>query len=100
MIREAKQEIQIIYSTASAFHLQEKAGTLELLKEMSNQKENLQINMLVPIDPSVKKSLSLALLTGTTNNNIQIQDIEPSIDIKIKWGGGGGGGGGGAIKIK
>ena len=61
-----------------------KAGTLELLKEMSNQKENLKISMLVPIDSSVKKSLSLALLTGTINNNIQIQDIEPSIDIKIK----------------
>ena len=26
MIREAKKEIQIIYSTASAFHLQEKGG--------------------------------------------------------------------------
>ena len=51
---------------------------------MSNQKENLKINMLVPIDSTVKKSLSLALLTNTTNNNIQIQDIAPSIDIKIK----------------
>jgi signal transduction histidine kinase len=40
--------------------------------------------MLVPIDPTVKKSLSLALLTNTINNNIQIQDIAPSIDIKIK----------------
>ena len=84
MIREANKEIQIIYSTASAFHLQEKAGTLELLKEMSNQKENLKISMLVPIDSTVKKSLSLALLTNTINNNIQIQDIAPSIDIKIK----------------
>jgi signal transduction histidine kinase len=84
MIREAKDEIQIIYSTASAFHLQEKAGTLELLKEMSDRKENLKINMLVPIDSSVKKSLSLALLTGNINDNIQIQDIAPSIDIKIK----------------
>jgi signal transduction histidine kinase len=84
MIREANKEIQIIYSTAGAFHLQEKAGTLELLKEMSDQKENLKINMLVPIDSSVKKSLSLALLTNTINNNIQIQDIAPSIDIKIK----------------
>ncbi len=84
MIREANKEIQIIYSTSSAFHLQEKAGTLELLKEMSNQKENLKISMLVPIDSTVKKSLSLALLTNTINNNIQIQDIAPSIDIKIK----------------
>ena len=84
MIREAKKEIQIIYSTASAFHLQEKAGTLELLKEMSDRKENLKINMLVPIDSTVKKSLSLALLTDNTNSNFQIQDIAPSIDIKIK----------------
>ncbi len=84
MIRQAKKEIQIIYSTASAFHLQEKAGTLELLKEMSDQQKNLKINMLVPIDTSVKNSLSLALLTSTINNNIQIQDIAPSIDIKIK----------------
>ena len=37
MIREAKKEIQIIYSTASAFHLQEKSGTLALLKEMSDK---------------------------------------------------------------
>src|SRR6185503_15700228 len=40
--------------------------------------------MLVPIDPTVKESLSLALLTNTINNNICIQDIAPSIDIKIK----------------
>jgi hypothetical protein len=84
MIREAKNEIQIIYSTPSAFHLQEKSGTLELLKEMSDKKENLNVNMLVPIDSTIKKSLSLALLTGTKNNKIGIQDIAPSIDIKIK----------------
>jgi two-component system, OmpR family, sensor histidine kinase VicK len=84
MIREAKDEIQIMYSTASAFHLQEKSGTLELLKEMFDQKENLRINILVPIDSSIKKSLSLALLTNTRNNNIQIQDIAPNIDINIK----------------
>jgi two-component system, OmpR family, sensor histidine kinase VicK len=84
MIRQAKGEIQIIYSTSAAFHLQEKSGTLELLKEVSDQNKNLKINMLVPIDSSIKKSLSLALLTSTINHNIQIQDIEPSIDIKIK----------------
>ncbi|WP_148687702.1 sensor histidine kinase [Candidatus Nitrosocosmicus hydrocola] len=84
MIREAKNEIQIIYSTSSAFHLQEKDGTLELLKEMSDQNEDLNINMLVPIDSTIKRSLSLALLTNTKNNKIQIQDIAPSIDIKLK----------------
>jgi hypothetical protein len=37
MIRAAKKEIQIINSTPSAFHLQEKSGILELLKEMANK---------------------------------------------------------------
>jgi signal transduction histidine kinase len=84
MIREAKEEIQIIYSTSSAFHIQEKSGTLELLKQVSDQHKNLKISILVPIDYSIRESLSLALLTTAANNNIHIQDIEPSIDIKIK----------------
>ena len=84
MIRRAIREIQIIYSTPNAFHLQEKRGTLELLKQMADQNKDLHISILVPIDSSIKKSLSLKLLSKTVNNNIQIQDIAPSIDIKIK----------------
>ena len=38
----------------------------------------------MPIDQSINNSLSLALLSKTVNNNIQIYDIEPSINIKIK----------------
>ena len=84
MIRKATKEIQIIYSTAIAFHLQEKSGVLKILKEKADQLKNLQISILVPLDSSIKKSLSHRLLSKTINNNIQIQDIAPSIDIKIK----------------
>lgn len=84
MIRKANKEIQIIYSTASAFHLQEKSGVLELLKEKADGQENLDINILVPVNSSIKKSLSIKLLTKTINNNIHILDIEPTINIKIK----------------
>ncbi|TVP41828.1 sensor histidine kinase [Candidatus Nitrosocosmicus arcticus] len=84
MIEKAEKEIQIIYSTPGAFHLQEKSGILELLKEKADQQKNLQISILVPIDLLVKKSLSLRPLTNAKNNNIHIQDIAPSIDIKIK----------------
>ena len=84
MIRRATNEIQIIYSTASAFHLQEKSGVLEVLKEKADQQKNLRISILVPIDSSIRKSLSLKLLTKTVHNNIYIEDIAPSIDIKIK----------------
>lgn len=84
MIKRATKEIQIIYSTANAFHLQEKSGTLELLKNTADQNKNLQISIMVPIDHLVKKSLTIQLLKKSINKNIQIQDIAPSIDIKIK----------------
>ena len=46
MIKSATREIQIIYSTSSAFHLQEHGGTLQLLKEMASQNPDLKINIL------------------------------------------------------
>jgi two-component system sensor histidine kinase VicK len=90
MIKNAKEEIQILYSTANAFYLQEKSGTLQLLKEMSEQKNknnnnNLKISILLPIDSSIRKSLSFNLLNkNLKNNNIVFQDIAPSINTKIK----------------
>jgi len=85
MIRKATKEIQILYSTSNAFYLQEKSGTLQLLKEMAEQNNNLSINILLPIDSSIKKSLSFNLLNkNLKNNNIVSQDIAPSINIKIK----------------
>ncbi len=83
MIKRAKKEIQIMYSTANAFHLQEKGGTLQLLQEMVEQNDSLKINILTPMDASVRESLSLRLLTKY-RPNIQVQDIAPSIGIKIK----------------
>ena len=83
MIRRAKREIQIMYSTVNAFHLQEKGGTLQLLQEMVERNDGLKINILMPIDNSIRESPSLKLLTRY-RHNIQIQDIAPSIGIKVK----------------
>jgi hypothetical protein len=59
MIKNAKREIQIMYSTVNAFHIQEKDGILQLLKEKAEQNESLRISVLCPIDTSVRESLSL-----------------------------------------
>jgi signal transduction histidine kinase len=83
MIRNAKREIQIMYSTANAFHIQEKDGTMLLLREMAEQNESLRISILTPIDSSVRESPSLKLLRSYSHNII-VQDIAPSISIKIK----------------
>jgi signal transduction histidine kinase len=83
MIKRAKKEIQIMYSTVNAFHLQEKGGTLQLLREVVEQNDHLKVSILTPIDASIRESSSLRLLTRY-GPNIQVQDIAPSIGIKIK----------------
>jgi phosphatidylserine/phosphatidylglycerophosphate/cardiolipin synthase-like enzyme len=83
MIKNAKREIQIMYSTVNAFHIQEKDGILQLLKEKAEQNESLRISVLCPIDTSVKDSSYLRFLNHYSQN-IRIQDIAPSISIKIK----------------
>ena len=74
MIKNATKEIQIIYSTTNAFFLQEKGGTLQLLKEMVSINNKLKINILMPIDSSIRESLSFHLLNNSNiNNNIHFQ---------------------------
>ena len=80
MLNKAKKEIQIMYSTVNAFHMQEKGGILQLLKEMAEQNENLKVSILSPIDTSMKDSSYLRFLKSYSKN-IRIQDIAPSISI-------------------
>ncbi|HYO05699.1 MAG TPA: HAMP domain-containing sensor histidine kinase [Phototrophicaceae bacterium] len=82
LIKKAKKEIQILCSTANAFHIQKKGGLLRLLMEMAEQNENLRISILSPIDTSTKESADLKLLKRH-GQNILVQDIAPSISIKI-----------------
>jgi signal transduction histidine kinase len=85
MIKKAEKEIQIIYSTSNAFYIQERSGILQLLKEMADKNKNLKINILLPVESSIKGSLSFSLLhKNIINNNIVFQDIAPSVNIKIK----------------
>lgn len=85
MISNAAKEIQIIYSTSNAFYLQERGGVLQLLKDMADKNKELNINILLPIDSSIRQSLSFGLLNkNIKNNNIFFQDIAPSVNIKIK----------------
>ena len=82
MIRKAKKEIQIMYSTVNAFYIQEHSGTLNLLKDMAEHNNELNIRILTPLDSSIKQSMSIRSLREC--HNIHIQDIAPSISIKIK----------------
>jgi two-component system, OmpR family, sensor histidine kinase VicK len=55
LLKSAKDEILIIFSTANAFHRQEKAGSIELLTEIASKKGNdVNIKIMTPIDAKLK----------------------------------------------
>ncbi|HEY6534591.1 MAG TPA: HAMP domain-containing sensor histidine kinase [Candidatus Nitrosocosmicus sp.] len=82
MIRNAKNEILILYSTSNAFFIQAKSGTLHLLNEVAQSNDNLTITILLPITDSIKQSSLFHILNKT--NNIIFQNIAPSISMKMK----------------
>ena len=68
MVRSAKEEILVIFSTPNAFRRQERAGTFELLKEAVTYR-GLKVRILVPI--------------GDDNNNAVSERIERLKDAGI-----------------
>jgi len=50
LLKSVKDEILIIFSTANAFHRQEKAGSIKLLTEIASKKGDINIKIMTPID--------------------------------------------------
>jgi signal transduction histidine kinase len=75
LVKSATYEILVIFSTANAFHRQERAGTMELFKEAAAGRR-VQIRILTPIDDLIK---------GTVQKLIreQQQQNQPRIDIRF-----------------
>jgi len=57
LLKSAKDEILIIFSTANAFHRQERAGSIKLLSEIASRKDNnVNIKIMTPIDDTLPKT--------------------------------------------
>ncbi len=57
LLRLAQEEILIVFSTANAFHRQEKAGSIKLLTEIALKKgNNVNIKILTPFDNKLQKT--------------------------------------------
>jgi two-component system sensor histidine kinase VicK len=56
LIKNAEEEILILFSTANTFRRQVKAGALELLKEVASQRD-VKVRILVPIDDGDNKAI-------------------------------------------
>jgi two-component system, OmpR family, sensor histidine kinase VicK len=102
LLKSAKQEIQMIFSTVNTFHMQEKQlGIIRILTNLS--KQGVSIKVLTPIDNQVKEWIGdikeqeeikqqqqQQLYQNKHNNNnntysaIDIQDIAPSSSINTE----------------
>jgi len=56
LIRSAKQEVLIIFSTSKAFLRQDKAGTMELVKEAAVTR-GLKVRILVPVNDTINETI-------------------------------------------
>jgi signal transduction histidine kinase len=78
LVKYATYEILIIFSTANAFHRQERAGTMELFKEAAAAAEGrrIKIRILTPMDDIIKEKAQ------KFKEEQQHQQHHPQIDIR------------------
>jgi len=80
MIRSAKKEVLIMFSTANAFKRQISIGGPELLREVTSSKKDLEIRILTPADLDVEIS---SLVLGTKLDNVNVRNMEVSLQTKV-----------------
>jgi signal transduction histidine kinase len=85
LLRKAKKEVYIIYSTANAFYIQERTGTIEFLNQLAG--DGINIKLLTPTDNYIIKSLQKLNQHHDQQLNykaIKFRNIASSLGIKIK----------------
>ena len=80
LIRSAKEEISIIFSTANAFHRLIRIGGGQLLREVTMAKRGLNIRILTPPDERIKE-VSSELKQQL--KKIEVRHIEESLQTKV-----------------
>lgn len=80
MIRSAKKEVLIMFSTSNAFKRQISIGGPELLREVTSSKKDLEIRILTPADLDVEIS---SLVLGTKMENVKVRNMEATLQTKV-----------------
>ena len=93
LLRKARKEVCIIYSTANAFYIQERAGTLQLLNQLAEE-EGISIKLITPTDDHIRGSIQNLehhnhhhhdlLQQQQRNKTIEFRSIASTLGIKIK----------------
>ena len=78
----ARDEILIIFSTASAFSRQVKLGAIQSLKELVEEKRGIKIRMLIPKEEYIEESVQI-LKEQQQHRKIDIRYIEPGLQTQV-----------------
>ncbi len=84
VIKEAKKEVSILFSTANAVLRQVRMGGLDFLKEIvfenENKNKNVEINMLIPFNKQIED-----VIIGVKNAfpKIKIRTLTPEVQTNI-----------------
>jgi hypothetical protein len=86
LIQTAMEEILAMYSTANAFHRQERAGKIRLIKEAATER-GVKIRILTPEDEQIvetaRKLMFLQEGGEQSHENIGIRYIQPHLQTGI-----------------
>jgi signal transduction histidine kinase len=86
LIQRAKEEILIMYSTANAFHRQERAGKIQLLKEAGTDR-GVKVRILTPEDELILETVRKLMMVHEggqqAHESIGIRYIQPHLQTKV-----------------
>jgi two-component system, OmpR family, sensor histidine kinase VicK len=89
LIQKAVEEILIMYSTSNAFHRQERAGKIKLMREAATER-GVKVRILTPEDEQIletARGLTMEEQRGQggqhTHQNISIRYIQPHLQTKV-----------------
>src|SRR5215210_242874 len=80
LLRSAKEEILIIFSTSNAFRRQKKAGALDLLIRTAKSKA-VKVRILLPVDDYIKNAIDK--IKSESKIGIEIRNIEEPLQTKV-----------------
>jgi two-component system, OmpR family, sensor histidine kinase VicK len=87
LLKLAKDEILVIFSTANAFHRQEKTGALGLLFDIAT-KNSLNIKIMTPVDDKIKEKKqqleNIKIINEVDDNTVQLEEISQEKHIQKK----------------
>jgi two-component system, OmpR family, sensor histidine kinase VicK len=85
LIQTAIEEILVMYSTANAFHRQERAGKIQLLKKVARER-GVKVRILTPEDELIETARKLITVQEAgqrAHENIGIRYIQPHSQTKV-----------------